>query len=136
MVSGPLIISAPATLAAASTKAAVSAAAGDSAPEATGRCRLIGCCASAARSSTSFTRYTAPESPQKIQKVAAAAGHAVRSSSRPLKSRPAKTKRFFVHCCGRTDLRRSSPGLLGNSKATHRVRLVVVAFEDGEELRD
>src|SRR5690349_14015766 len=131
---------APATHTAARTKAAPSATPVESAPEAMGRSRLMGCCASASRSRTSLTRYTAPESPQKIRNAASAGGQAARSRRCPLKSRPANTNRFFVHCCGRRDLTSSTTGaeveLLGDGEAADGVGLVVVALENGEELGD
>jgi hypothetical protein len=79
------------------TEAVASAVDGERAPDAIGRRHFKGCRASVARSATSLRRYTTPERAQKIANAAAACSAATGSRRRLPKTRPAKTKRFFVH---------------------------------------
>src|SRR5687768_13844038 len=69
--------------------------------------------------------------------VAMARRTAAGSRRRPPKSSPAKTRRFFVHCSGRSETkRRCGLDVRGRGEASDSIRLVVVGLEDGEELGD
>src|SRR5262249_52888556 len=54
----------------------------------------------------SLTRYTTPDSAQNTTNAPIASTTAERSKSRRPKSSPAKITRFFVHCPGRSEMRR------------------------------
>src|SRR5262249_36301982 len=71
-----------------------------------GRRRLVGCRRSRAASATSLKRYIAPLRPQKIAKAATAV-HRSGVSICWEKITPANTKRFLIHCRGRSDARRA-----------------------------
>src|SRR5687768_3946984 len=69
--------------------------------------------------------------------VAVARATASGSVSRPPKSSPAKTRRFFVHCSGRSETRRKVRlDVSRRGEASDSIRLVVVRLEDGQQFGD